>query len=216
VRILVTGFEPFGADTENASAEAVARLAVGWSQPGLELSTATLPVVFGELESALSRAVAESRPDLIIGVGEAGRRDELTPERYGRNRIEARIPDNARASPSGEIREGGPERLTTRFAVESVVEELRSAGLPASVSDDAGGYLCNHLAYLLYERAKPTLFVHVPAARSGAAATVGGETDVAGGPEHPAGLGSALDFDGIATGLALIVRHCAAAAARMG
>lgn len=216
MKILVTGFEPFGGDPENASAEAVRRLADAWQrdpQSGVELATGTLPVAFATAEPALAALVEEHRPDAVLAVGEAGGRSAITPERWGVNEDDARIPDNAGSAPRGTaIDPAGPDRRASGFDADALVTAILAVGLPADVSDDAGRFLCNHVAYLVAGLDVPGGFVHVPAVRSHGAATVGAETD-ADARAHASVVthdGEALTFDDLALGLAAAVRAIAA------
>ena len=58
MRILVTAFEPFGSDSENASGAALRELLAGWSHPVIELVGEELPVVFDDAPQVLTREVA--------------------------------------------------------------------------------------------------------------------------------------------------------------
>ncbi len=213
MRILVTGFEPFGGDAENASLEAVRRLEAAWSadpQPGVELVTGTLPVAFATAGRTLDALVAEHRPDAVLAVGEAGGRAAITPERWGVNEDDARIPDNAGDQPrQSPIDPDGPARRESGFDTDALAGAMLAVGLPAHPSADAGRFLCNHVAYLVAGLAVPGGFVHVPAVRSSGTAGVGAETDTDASPTT-----SALSFDDLALGLAAAVR--AIASGRVG
>lgn len=203
--ILVTGFEPFGGETENASGAAVQRLAKLNAPDGVQLATAILPVTWSGAAPALLRAVEEHRPDAIVAVGEAGGRAVVTPERWARNLGHGRIPDN-----NGVVRDAaplarGPERLESRLDPFALTHAIRNAGVPAEVSDDAGAFLCNAIFWTaLHGTDLPAAFLHVPAARSRGTAHIGVETD----PEH-AHADSALGLDDITQALAAAV-HAAA------
>ncbi|ASE10991.1 pyroglutamyl-peptidase I [Kocuria rhizophila] len=203
--ILVTGFEPFGGETENASGAAVQRLAKMNAPDGVQLATAILPVTWSGAAPALLRAVEEHRPDAIVAVGEAGGRAVVTPERWARNLGHGRIPDN-----NGVVRDAaplarGPERLESRLDPFALTHAIRNAGVPAEVSDDAGAFLCNAIFWTaLHGTDLPAAFLHVPAARSRGTAHIGAETD----PEH-AHADSALGLDDITQALAAAV-HAAA------
>lgn len=219
MKILVTGFEPFGGDRENASQEAVRLLADAWSsdpQPGVELVTGTLPVAFAAAGQMLEALLAEHAPDAVLAVGEAGGRTAITPERWAANEDDARIPDNAGDQPRGTaIDPTGPDRRASALDPDALVSAILQVGLPADVSEDAGRFVCNHVAYLVAGLTVPGGFVHVPAVRSHGFATVGAETDPSGSPGASAGLGdadslrSALGFDDLALGLAAAVRAIA-------
>ena len=176
MKVLVTGFEPFGGDGENASAMAVQALSARWSGPH-QLVVEILPVEFDGAVTALQAAVRRHRPDLVLGVGEAGGRVAVTPERHGRNLIDARIPDNAGRQPTPGPIDGGPVLRPATLDVDDLVVRLRAEGLPAEVSEDAGGFVCNRVAVALADLEVPAAFVHVPAVRTAGAPTVGGETD---------------------------------------
>lgn len=177
MHLLVTGFEPFGNDQFNASGEAV-KLLPG-QVTGHRISTAILPVSFQRSGEVLTALIAEHQPDALICVGEAGGRQEISIERRGANEDDARIPDNDGAQPVKQsiVQHGEPFRTATANAQE-VIQALHHAGHGASLSDDAGRFVCNHIAYLAYGQKVPALFIHVPALRpEGQTASVGAETD---------------------------------------
>ncbi|SFS09003.1 pyroglutamyl-peptidase I [Agrococcus baldri] len=233
MKMLVTGFEPFGGDPENASHEAVRRLADAWAadpQAGVELVTGVLPVAFAAAGPALTALVDEHAPDAVLAVGEAGSRSAITPERWAVNADDARIPDNGGDQPRGTVIDPeGPARRESAFDADALASAVLAVGLPADASEDAGRFLCNHVAYLVAGLRRdgapiPGGFVHVPAVRSSGTATVGAETDA---PAARSALatetgtdasrdasalthdGEALTFDDLALGLAAMVRAVA-------
>lgn len=175
MRILVTSFEPFGGDSENASREAMRALLAAWSEPGAELVGVELPVVFDD--APLHAAVAEHRPDAVVCLGEAGGREAITPERVAVNEMRARIADNAGFRPQGEvIVAGGEDEREAGIDVDALVRAMSEAGWAAEPSADAGRFVCNFVAYHAYGLGVPAVFIHVPALRSAGEATVGAET----------------------------------------
>lgn len=177
MRVLVSGFEPFGGDVANASGDAVRALAEGWADPSLELHTVVLPVTFEGAPRALADAIRHTRPDAVLCVGEAGGRSVVTPERWAVNERDARIPDNDGRQPSGPI-DDGPRALASRVDVDALVAAMRAAGVPAEPSEDAGRFVCNAIfraALTAFDG--PAGFIHVPAVRSEGVALVGAETD---------------------------------------
>ena len=213
MRILVTGFEPFGSDQENASAEAVARLTPESAGSGVEVITTILPVSFARSGPALEAAVAHARPGAVLAVGEAGGRDAITPELWGVNCDHARIADNDGAEPRNQRIDDGPDRRPSGLTPESLVAAVQGAGLPARLSDDAGRFVCNHIAYLVAELSGPNGpipggFVHVPAVRRSGRPTVGAETD-AGADRDAVRQPAGLTFDDLAHGLAACVTDIA-------
>ena len=163
--LLITGFEPFGGETINPSWEAVQRLPerIG----GFTLHKLQIPTVF---EAAAQKVLSEAegcQPRVILSVGQAGGRKEITPERIGVNLRRAATPDNAGNQPQGEgIVLNGPDGIFSTCPVEAMAEAVRGAGLPGRVSDSAGTFVCNDVLYTLLSHyaGTDTLvgFVHVP------------------------------------------------------
>ncbi len=156
-RVLVTGFEPFGDHAENPSQLLV---------EALDHPKAVLPVSYVRAADELRRAVTETNPDVVICFGLADDRTEITIERFAHNLDEATTTDNESAPGSGEpIDPGGPVAYRSRLPVDAIVEALRTEGIDASPSRDAGGFLCNHVFYVLMGLLEPHViggFVHVP------------------------------------------------------
>ncbi|NLU70122.1 pyroglutamyl-peptidase I [Streptomyces sp. HNM0574] len=168
-RVLVTGFEPFGGESENPSWLAARLLADGSPDTEPRVTAVQLPCVFGAAIERLRAAVAEHRPELVLCLGQAGGRTGLTVERVAVNVDDARIPDNAGAQPVDEpVVAGGPDAYFAPLPVKACVAASRAAGVPASVSQTAGTFVCNHVFYGLAHLAAtehPGLrggFVHVP------------------------------------------------------
>lgn len=165
--VLVTGFEPFGGETINPSAE-IARSLDGRVIKGRRVVGGVLPCVFGASLVELRRLLRTVRPELVVCVGQAGGRAEITPERVAINVDDARIADNAGARPVDlPVVRGGPAAYWSTLPIKAVVEALRTRGLPASVSQTAGTFVCNHVFYGLMRalaRSKGGRggFVHVP------------------------------------------------------
>jgi pyroglutamyl-peptidase len=166
--ILLTGFEPFGGAKVNPSWLAVRRLH-GRVIRGHRIVARRLPVVFARSLPALQRQLRKVKPALVICVGLADGRAEITPERVAVNLDDARIADNAGRKPVDErIVPNGPAAYWSTLPVKAIVRALRKRGVPARVSPSAGTYVCNHVFYgLMHELAcsgKPVRggFIHVP------------------------------------------------------
>ncbi len=189
MKVLVTGFEPFGGDTENASGAAVQAL-----RPSADLVTALLPVEYGASGDLLLELAGDHRPDAVLCVGEAGLRTKVCVETVAHNLDDARIPDNAGAQPRATaINSLAPATLRTSVDAEAVRDAVASTGVPAELSTDAGRFVCNHIFFrALDELEVPVIFVHVPAVRTQGPASVGAETDpVPGSRPRPEELPSA-------------------------
>ncbi len=192
-RVLVTGFDPFGGENVNASWEAV-RALEGSDLGGAVVCARRLPCVFGAALEVLCSAIDELQPELVVGVGQAGGRSEISLERVAINLDDARIADNAGGQPiDSSVVDRGPAAYFSTLPIKAIVRDLRSAGIPASVSNTAGTFVCNHVFYgLMHRLAVPAGkrpvrggFLHVPmlpaqAAVLGDAPSMALETLVAG------------------------------------
>ena len=165
--MLVTGFEPFGGDTLNPSAE-IARTLDGRIIAEHQVVGVVLPCVFGDVIKELRRHLRRTRPTAVICLGLAGGRTAITPERVAINVDDARIPDNAGAQPKDRpIVKTGPAAYWSTLPVKAIVAALRARGIPAELSQSAGTFVCNHVFYALMHalRGKRGVrggFIHVP------------------------------------------------------
>lgn len=167
MKILVTGFDPFGGEAINPAGEAVNALPD--MIKGAEIHKLEIPTVFHKSSDKVKEAVKEIQPDVILAVGQAGGRFEITPERVAINIDDARIPDNERNQPIDvPIQEDGENAYFTKLPFKAMVAAMKEAGIPASVSNTAGTFVCNHIMYqVLYmiDKEFPDItggFVHVP------------------------------------------------------
>jgi pyroglutamyl-peptidase len=166
--ILLTGFEPFNQETINPAWETV-RALDGWSEEGFRVVARQLPCVFGEANEAMAQAVAELHPAVVIAVGQAGGRCDLSVERVAINVDDAPIRDNRQQQLVDEaIVPGGPAAYFSTLPIKAIVHALRAAELPASVSQTAGTFVCNHVFYGLMHLAAASKrpmragFIHIP------------------------------------------------------
>jgi pyroglutamyl-peptidase len=166
-RVLVTGFEPFEGETLNPSWEVIMQLE-NTQLSGMALSVRQLPCVFHRSIALLQQAIDELQPEIVIAVGQAGGRADISLERVAINVDDARIADNAGNQPiDRSIVPDGPAAYFSRLPIKAIVANLRQAGIPASVSHSAGTFVCNHVMYgLLHHIARlPEVkggFVHIP------------------------------------------------------
>jgi pyroglutamyl-peptidase len=167
MRILVTGFNPFGSEPVNPAFEAVKLIPdrIG----GAEIVKLEIPTVFGKCDLVVEEAIREHKPDAVLSVGQAGGRFDITVERVAINIADGRIPDNEGNQPIDQvIREDGESAYFASLPVKAMVQAIRKRGIPASVSYTAGSYVCNYIMYcVLYSIAKrhPAMkggFMHVP------------------------------------------------------
>lgn len=171
--VLLTGFAPFGGATVNESWDAVRLAAPLLRSASLAVETLELPVEFGRAGELLADAVRKHRPSLVIAVGLAAGRTGITPERVAINVRDARIPDNAGAGPVDEpVAAEGPVGYFSGLPIKAMVAALTADGVPGSVSQTAGTYVCNDVFYALQHLLATDAdlagtrggFIHVPAA----------------------------------------------------
>jgi len=167
MKILLTAFSPFGGEKINPSLEAVKLV----KDKILETDIIKLevPTVFGKSIKIVADAIEKEKPDYVLCIGQAGGRYGITPERVAINIDDARILDNEGNQPIDRpIFADGEPAYFSNLPVKSMVEEIRKEGLPASLSNSAGTYVCNHLMYgVLYTLSKKYKgvkggFIHVP------------------------------------------------------
>ncbi len=167
MKLLLTAFDPFGGDAINPALEAVKLVADKIGR--FDIVKLEVPTVFRKSIDTVAKAIEEEKPDVVLCIGQAGGRFEITPERVAINVDDARIKDNEGNQPiDTKIFEDGENAYFTTLPIKAMVEAIREANLPAAVSNTAGTFVCNHLMYgVLYTLAKkyPHIkggFTHVP------------------------------------------------------
>lgn len=167
MKILITGFDPFGGEAVNPAYEAIKMLP---SQiAGAEIIKMEIPTVFSKSYRAVEEGIQKYAPDVVINVGQAGGRAHVTIEQVGINLADARIPDNAGEQPLNEpLQADGDTAYFATIPIRAMVKNVQEHGLPCSISYTAGTYVCNCVLYnVLYLTKKkyPNIkagFIHVP------------------------------------------------------
>lgn len=167
MKILVTGFDPFGGEKVNPAIESVKLLPD--TIAGAEIIKLEIPTVCHKSLEKIDAAIQEYDPDVIVSVGQAGGRPDITVERIGINCDDCRIPDNEGNQPVDEkVYPDGPDAYFVTLPIKAMVEYMHDAGIPASVSNTAGTFICNHVCYgvrYLCEHKYPgkkSGFIHIP------------------------------------------------------
>ena len=166
MKIIVTGFDPFGGEKINPSIECVKALP---EVEGVELIRLELPTVFKESAKRLNEVINDVKPDAVLSVGQAGGRAGITMERIAINVDDARIPDNISQQPiDEEIQVEGEAAYFSTLPIKRIVKAIREAGISAEVSNSAGTFVCNHIMYqALFAATKADKpfkagFMHIP------------------------------------------------------
>lgn len=171
MKVIVTGFDPFGGERINPAFQAVSMLPN--LIEGAEIITLELPTVFYDCHKVLLEAMAAHQPELVLCVGQAGGRTNLSFERVAINLNEARIPDNkGQQFLDMPIVPEGPTAYFTNLPIKAMVEAVKAEGIPAVISYTAGTYVCNHIFYQLMHSISKEYssvrggFLHVPYAEA--------------------------------------------------
>lgn len=167
MKVLLTGFDPFGGEDINPAFEAVK--ALDDNILGAEIIKREIPTVFYKSIGILEQLITEEKPDIVICVGQAGGRYDISLERVAINIDDARIKDNEGNQPiDAKIYEDGENAYFSSLPIKVMAKMIRESGIPASVSNTAGTFVCNHIMYgLLYliHKKYPNIkggFIHVP------------------------------------------------------
>lgn len=166
MKIIVTGFDPFGGEKINPSIECVKAIP---EVEGVELIRLELPTVFKESAKRLNEVINEVKPNAVLSVGQAGGRPGITMERIAINVDDARIPDNISQQPIDEtIQTEGAAAYFSTLPIKRIVKAIREEGIPVEVSNSAGTFVCNHIMYqALFAATKADKpfkagFMHIP------------------------------------------------------
>jgi pyroglutamyl-peptidase len=166
--ILVTGFEPFGGETVNASWEAAQKLE-GWRHGDTTAVARVLPCAYDASVKLLISAIETLRPNALLMTGQAARRGIVSVERFAHNLDDAKAPDNEGLQRRGlRISRAAPDWLEAAASVRIIARAINEAGIQARMSRNAGAFVCNHLYFgaLQYLGEKkstiPAVFVHLP------------------------------------------------------
>ena len=196
MKILITGFDPFGGESINPALEAVKKLPT--TILNSEVIKIEIPTVFEKSLKKIEENIIKHNPDVVISVGQAGGRFGITPERVAINIDDARIKDNEGNQPIDiKIFEDGENAYFSNLPIKAMVKEMTDNGIPASVSNSAGTFVCNHVMYgILYliDKKYPNMkggFIHVPYIPS----------QVVTKPNNPS-----MSIDDIAKGLELCIK----------
>lgn len=167
MKVLITGFDPFGGESVNPAFEAVKLLPEQIA--GADIMKLEIPTVFSKSAVAVEEGIQKYQPDIVINVGQAGGRSCVTIEKVAINLAEARIPDNDGEQPMDvPLQEDGETAYFATVPVKAMVQNVRNHQLPCHISYTAGTYVCNAVMYnVLYMTKKkyPNIragFIHVP------------------------------------------------------
>ena len=167
MKVLITGFDAFGGEPVNPAEEAVKMISNKIA--GAEVIKVIIPTVQNKSVEAIERAIEEHNPDIVISVGQAGGRYDITPERVAINIDDYRIKDNEGNQPiDAVIQSDGQAAYFSNLPVKAMVKHMNEHNIPATLSNTAGTFVCNHVMYgILYmiDKKYPNIkggFIHIP------------------------------------------------------
>ena len=167
MKILLTGFDAFGGEPVNPAEEAVKMVSDNIN--GAQVVKITIPTVRTKSVQAIEQAIEKHKPDIVISVGQAGGRFDITCERVAINIDDFRIEDNEGNQPIDQvIQKDGQPAYFSSLPIKAMVEHMNENKIPASVSNTAGTFVCNHVMYgILYmiDKKYPNIkggFIHIP------------------------------------------------------
>jgi pyroglutamyl-peptidase len=168
MRILLTGFEPFGKLEANPSQLIVERLADG---AGRDLVAEVLPTEYAAAGARIRALIRQVHPGAVVCLGVAGRSDAIRLERVALNLDDTQKPDNAGETPAGRlIAPAGPVGYWSTLPLAEMHAALQEREIPVRLSNHAGTYICNHVFYAARHEIErlgsgvPCGFIHVPLA----------------------------------------------------
>lgn len=167
MKILVTGFDPFGGEKINPAIESVKKLPNEIA--GVKIIKLEIPTVCHQSLKVIDDAIKEHDPEVILSVGQAGGRSDITVERIGINIDDCRILDNAGQQIIDEpVFKDGPAAYFVNIPIKAIVAKIQEHQIPASVSNSAGTFVCNHVTYGVRHiietkyPGKRSGFIHIP------------------------------------------------------
>lgn len=164
MKVLITGFDGFNGEDINPSSLVLERLAI----KEVNIEKLFLETSFEKSSKVLEEKIKSFRPHILISLGQAGGRSDISIERVAINIDDASIKDNDGKRPvDKKIREDGESAYFSSLPIKAIVKDLKDKKIPASISNTAGTYVCNHVMYEgLYLSKKyenmSSGFIHLP------------------------------------------------------
>lgn len=167
MRVLLGAFDPFGGEKINPALEAIKGVCERLGE--IEIRRVEIPTVFVKSYQVLLEEARAYQPDVILVIGQAGGRYEISLERVAINLDDARIEDNEGNQPIDQrIFEDGENAYFSNLPIKAMLKEMREAGIPSAISNTAGTFVCNHIMYAMmhyiykFQIAQRGGFIHIP------------------------------------------------------
>lgn len=148
MKILLTGFEPFGGSNVNPSEQVVKNID-DQAFSSHQFMKKIFPVDSHKAAELIREIIPEYQPNLIIHLGEASQRSAISIEKVAINWMDFRIPDNSGKKVQDQtIIPDGPTAYFSTLPVSEIINNIWSCGIPTELSLSAGAYLCNQVFYI--------------------------------------------------------------------
>lgn len=167
-KILLTGFGPFAENNKNLTEEIVISLN-NLEIDNFKVYSFVLPVTYSGAKYEIENKINTIKPDLVLSLGLAASRKNITPELIGINYKHSETPDNNNYRALFEkIDASSSSSFYSTLPLEKIITDLKSKGFPIKLSTDAGSYVCNTVLYSALKYIEdnqlniPCGFIHLP------------------------------------------------------
>ena len=160
----MTGFEPFHDQQVNESSQVVKEI-LNSGIEGVQISHRILTVDLAG-STVPSKILGFEKFDAVVLLGLSRESNIIQLERYARNKISMKFPDNSGRKLDNEIiQHNSPNTIETTVSIHTFDEEFDSDD-DVEWSIDAGSFVCNETYFrtLASNSGTPILFIHLPKA----------------------------------------------------
>lgn len=166
--LLLTGFGPFAEHSTNPT-EALVMSLNNRTINGYKIFSCILPVEYSKSINVLEELIEKIDPNVIINLGLAADRSDITPELIAVNYQHSETKDNAGTIRQfSKINPNGKESFFSTLPIKEMIDQLKQKNISAKLSSTAGTYVCNTVMYHCLKRIQQDKrdcrsgFIHIP------------------------------------------------------
>lgn len=168
--VLLTGFGPFPGTPENVSSSLVRAVSkrARFEFMAHRFHASVLPTEWNAAPQRVAALISRLGPTLVLHFGVAKDASGFRIETRGHNQCRMAVDAADRLPPAPLLVADAPPFYGAVLPLDKIVARLTELRLPVSISDDAGGYLCNSVLYqTLHAQTQPAApfsagFIHIP------------------------------------------------------
>ncbi|OZG58714.1 peptidase C15 [Bifidobacterium tissieri] len=158
--VVISGFDHYEDIDTNPSAEVCAALESRGVEPSedsagivhINVTSVLIPLSFQNAWPTLRDAIDRVHPDMVLATGLKTHAHSVALERCATNLIDASRPDADNIQPRrAPIDPDGPAAYWTRLPLRTILHDFAEQNIPATLSSDAGTFVCNSLFYRLLD-----------------------------------------------------------------